>query len=203
MTERKSGYLKRVRWAILLPIVFVVVSTYLMVLSNKQFPMLRGRGTGWEVPARVINSLINGPGFFFGGLFNLFKLPMPYGLNKALAYDGTRLIGITAFWFLIGRAIDQRRAHQSLDQHHPIFAGVLFTFGALLCAVFAWGLFQDPNVNDLHMTWELMREYPLQTWTSMSVGMIVWLVAFSVYFGVKAFVAARRSLLPVQVVSDK
>jgi hypothetical protein len=25
-------------------------------------------GTGWEVPARVVNSLINGPGFYLGRL---------------------------------------------------------------------------------------------------------------------------------------
>ena len=87
----------RMRWRVLLPVAMLALSASLMVLAEKQQPMLRGMGTGWETPARVINSLINGPGFYVGGLIRL-PIPYPYGW---LNYDGDRILGIALFWFCL------------------------------------------------------------------------------------------------------
>jgi hypothetical protein len=75
----------RVRWRVVLPIVMLVVSTFLMVLTMKQGPMLRKMGTGWEVPARVLKGVINGPGFY---LTFFVPAPMPHNLDRHLNYDG-------------------------------------------------------------------------------------------------------------------
>ena len=137
-TETASRRFTRVRWRILLPILMLVLSSFLMVVARKQQPMLRKMGTGWEVPARVINALVNGPGFYVSTLIGILipvQLPIPGSLNKNLSYDAERLWGILVFWFFIGLAIDRRTSKQSLDQQYPIRAGVLFTFGALVCGV--------------------------------------------------------------------
>jgi hypothetical protein len=180
-----------VRWRILLPALFAVVSVSLMVLTARQAPMLRGAGTGWEVPARVINALINGLGF---GLGALFSLPIPHELDESLGYDGSRLFGIVAFWFLIGLTIDRRRDGRSLDQRHPIFAGVLFAVGALTCGVLGLAVWDNANIRNLNILWVSLTKYPLQTTSSMQLGMSVWLLVFCVYLGKKSFAAARRVL---------
>ena len=178
----------RMRWRVLLPVAMLALSASLMVLAEKQQPMLRGMGTGWETPARVINSLINGPGFYVGGLIRL-PIPYPYGW---LNYDGDRILGIALFWFLIGLSIDRRANKQALDQRHPIRAGVLFTFAALVCGFFGVGLgivaFRDPTF------WRLVAEYPLRTEHTMELGFVVWLLVFCCYFAKRAFIAASRSL---------
>jgi hypothetical protein len=101
-----------------------VFSTLLMLLAAKQQPMLWQMGTGWETPSTVINSLINGPGYY---LTAPIPIPIPHALDERLRYDGSRLLGIAVFWFLIGFSIDRRRGGQSLGQQHPIPIGVWFT----------------------------------------------------------------------------
>ena len=44
------------RWRILLPVLMTALSVYLMLLAKEQQPLLWKMGTGWEVPARVLNS---------------------------------------------------------------------------------------------------------------------------------------------------
>jgi hypothetical protein len=177
------------RWRILLPTVMSVLSAFLLALEARQQPMLRGMGTGWEVPAKVINSLINGPGFYLGGLIPLVLA----GLNQSLKYEAGRLLGIAFFWFLVGFSIDRRTNGQALDLRHPIRAGILFTFATLVCAFFGAGLgivtFRDP------IFWRVLTEYPLRTENTMKLGLVVWLLVFCRYFAKRAFIASRRSLV--------
>jgi hypothetical protein len=157
-----------------------------MVLAEKQGML--GKGMGWETPARVINSLINGPGFYVGGLI---RVPISYHYGW-LNYDGDRIVGIVLFWFLIGLSIDRRTKKQTLDQRHPIRAGVLFAFAALVCGFFGTGFgvvaFRDPTF------WHLLAKYPLQTPNTMLLGLVVWLLVFCLYFAKRAIIAARRSI---------
>jgi hypothetical protein len=102
--ERTTQAGTRTRWRVLLPVAMLVLSAFLMMLAENQQSMLRGMGTGWEVPARVVNAVVNGPGFYFGGLIPL----VPATLNRHLGFDGDRLFGIALFWFLIGLSIDRR-----------------------------------------------------------------------------------------------
>jgi hypothetical protein len=173
------------RWRFLLPILMVALSASLMVLAEKQQPTLRGMGTGWEVPARVINSFVNGPGFYLGVLI---PTPIPESLDRSLNYDANRLVGIAAFWFLVGLSIERRRNKQALSQHHPILAGVLFTVAALVCGLAGIGVGRDPN-----LMWTVVSKYPLRTWASMILSQELWLLGLSAYFVRRALIALRRS----------
>jgi len=166
----------------------LALSAFLMMLAEKQQPMMRGMGTGWDVPARVINSAVNGPGFYLSGVIPL----MPAGLNRRLDYDANRLFGIALFWFVIGLSLDRRTTTQALDRRHPVPAGVLFSFAALVCGFFGIGLgivaFRDPTF------WKLLVKYPLQTDMLAKLGLVVWLLIFCPYFVRRAFIAARSSV---------
>ncbi len=194
-TEAASRQTPRKRWRVLLPVLMSLLSALLMVVAKKQQPMLWRMGTGWEVPARVVNSLINGPGFWLGGLI---PLPIPYAVNGFLSFDGDRILGIAAFWFLIGLSIDRRRSLQSLDQQHPVLAGVLFILAALVFGFFGVAgdvmLFRDPKLE-----WRILSSYPLRTWDAMHFGMFVWCVILSLYFARRAFIAARRKLATIAI----
>lgn len=182
----------RVRWRVVLPIVMLIVSTVLMLLAKKQQPMLRKMGTGWEVPARILNCAINGPGFGFSAFI---PAPMPRSMNSYLDYDGGRLLGIVLFWFLIGWSLDRRGTGQSLGQKHPIPAGILFTLGALACRVFGIGLgvveFRDP------VFWRLVATFPLRSSESMTLVLVLWSLALCGYFCRRTFTSARQRLKPV------
>jgi hypothetical protein len=82
-----------------------VLSTLLMLLATKQLPTLRGMGTGWVAPATTINSLINGPGYYMTAPI---PIPIPHAVNERLSYEGSRLLGIAVFWFLIGLSMSTR-----------------------------------------------------------------------------------------------
>ena len=150
--------------------------------------MLRGMGTGWEVPARVVNAFLNGPGFYLG---RLVPIPIPDTLNRNLSYDADRLPGIAVFWFLIGLSIDRRKDKRALDRQHPIGAGVLFTFAMLTSGFFGFGL-GFAKFFDLTF-WKVIAVYPLRSSDSMALELVLWLLVFFVYFAKRAFVAARRS----------
>jgi hypothetical protein len=111
-------------------------------------------------------------------------------LDNHLNYDSNRLWGIGVFWFLIGLAIDRRRSGQRLEQQHPISTGVLFTFGALVCAVLGveLGTLELGNAT----SWDLIAQYPLRSSHSMTLAFVVWLLAFCGYFCKRAFIAARQ-----------
>lgn len=145
-------------------------------------------GTGWEVPARVINSLINGPGFYLGALI---RLPTPYALNGWLSYDVDRLLGIAAFWFLFGLSIDRRKSQRTLDRQRPVLAFVLFALTTSVLGFFGVAgyviRFRDPKLE-----WRILTNYPLRTSETMDVGVLLWCVILSVYFARRAFIAARR-----------
>lgn len=151
--------------------------------------MLSGMGTGWEVPARVLNFLINGPGFV---LSRFLPIPMPDALNRTLSYDADRLPGVVAFWFLVGLSIDRRRNKQSLDWKHPTYAGVLFGFSALALGFVGIAgivvLFRDP------MLTRILIEYPLRTSHTINLALQLWCGGLSAYFAKRAFVAGRRGL---------
>ncbi len=116
----------------------------------------------------------------------------PETLNEILSYDANRLLGIAFFWFLIGRSIDRRRHKQeALDLRHPIPAGVLFTFLALVCGLLGFGGVAEFRHR---LVWRVITAYPLRTWDTMNLGFEVWALVFFVYFARRAFIAARRSL---------
>jgi hypothetical protein len=169
----------------------LVFSTLLMLLATKEQPMLRKMGTEWETPATIVNSLINGPGYY---LTAPIPIAIPLALNERLRYDGSRLLGIAVFWFLIGLSIDKRRSGQSLEQPHPIPIGGWFTFCALVCGVLGIGLavveFRNAGF------WGLIAKYPLRSTGSMALGLVVWLLVFCGYFCRRALIAARQSLKP-------
>jgi hypothetical protein len=180
-----------------------VLSAFLMLLAKQQQHMLWNLGTGYEVPARVVDSLVNGPGFYFG---RLIPMPIPDAMNERLGYDGDRILGIAFFWFLIGLSVERRMNKQALDSHHPGRAAFLFTVGALICGVvglggFAYVFCPGPNMS----CWEqgmrmavlqlrLVAEYPLHSSITMQLSVAVWLLAFCAYFARRAFNAVRRSL---------
>ncbi len=145
-------------------------------------------GTGWETPARVINALVNGPGFYLG---RFIPLPMPEALNEFLNYDADRLSGIALFWFLVGWSIDRRRNKQAIDNKYPIGAGILFSIGALVCGVFviASVIF---TFDQYALFWKILVAYPFRSWETMTFGTLVWLGAFSAYFARRAFIAVTR-----------
>lgn len=179
----------RVRWRILLPVLMLALSSFLMVLEKIRQPMIAGWGTGWEAPARVVNSLINGPGFYLSAHV---PLPIPDTLLRSLNYDADRLLGIGFFWFLIGLSVDRRRSKYAIDQRHPISAGVMFMIAALFCAFFGvGGLIM--SIRDPFM-WRVITWHPFQTSETMRLGLELWLLIFSVYFARRAFIAVRRSL---------
>jgi hypothetical protein len=179
----------RARWRVLLPIPMLLLSALLMVLARREGPMLSRMGTGWEVPARVLNFLINGPGFV---LSRFLPIPMPEALNRSLSYDADRLPGVVAFWFLVGLSIDRRRNKQSIDSEHPVYAGVLFTLPALALGFFGIAgiifLFRDPILRKTPI------EFPLRTWHTISLGLQLWCVGLSAYFTRRAFVATQRRM---------
>ena len=194
-------------WRVLLPMVMLALSVFLMLLAKRQQPMLWRAGTGWEVPARVINSLINGPGFYLG---RLIPIPIPYALNETFSFDADRLPGIVVFWFMIGLSIDRRRNKQALDQRRPALAAVLFVLAAVSCAALGFRRIvyvfcPNPSLvpcDDPHVVWMALRlvaRYPLRTWSTMGLGLGVWFLVFSAYFARRAFVARGRSVAPAVV----
>jgi hypothetical protein len=162
-----------------------------MLLATTQLPALRGMGTGWVVPATTFNSLINGPGYYVTAPI---PIPIPHALNERLSYQGSRLLGIAVFWFLIGLSIDRGRGGQSLGQQHPILIGVWFTFCALVCGVFGIGSgladFRDA------VFWRLLARYPLRSQSLMTLGFVLWLLGLCGYFCRRGFITARQSLKP-------
>ncbi len=56
--------------------------------------MLRKMGTDWETPATIVNSLINGPGYY---LTAPIPIPIPLALNERLmtevGYSGSPFSG--------------------------------------------------------------------------------------------------------------
>ncbi len=183
----------RVRWRVILPVVMLIVSMLLMLLAKKQESMLRRMGTGWEVPARILNCIINGPGYYLSALI---PVPLPQSLDSRLDNDGARLLGIAFFWFLIGLSMDRRRIGRSLGQRHPIPVGILFTFGALVCGVFGIGL-GVVELGDATF-WDLIALYPFRSSHSMALAFVIWLLALSGYFLRRALILARQSLSPAR-----
>jgi len=172
-----------------------------MILAKQQQHILWKSGTGWEVPARVLNAIFNGPGFYLG---RLIPIPVPYALNEALSFDGDRILGVALFWFLIGFSIDRRIDKRSLDARHPIRAAALFACAALICSVFGYGglgyVFcptpdiscwkQGPGMAKVQLA--LLAEYPLRTSVAMVLYGAVWVLAFCAYFVKRAFTALTR-----------
>lgn len=197
--SRRSG----IPWKLLLPTIMTLLSLCLMLLAKRQQQTLWQSGTGWEVPARVWNAMINGPGFYFG---RLIPIPIPQALNRALSYDGDRIFGVALFWFFVGLAIERRIAKRSLDLLHPVGAGVLSGFAAFVCGVFAGGGVQYVFCPSPYMTcWDqssrmfwpvlsVLAKYPLRTYASSVLSVTVWLLGFCVYFSKRSFAAFRRSL---------
>jgi len=195
-----------VRWRILLPLIMTLLSAYLMVLAKRQQPTLRKSGTGWEVPARVLNAMINGPGFYFG---RFIFIPLPHAVNESLSDDGERMFGIAIFWFVIGLSIDRRVSKRALDLQQPTRAALLFAFAALICGVFAYGGITYVFCPSPNMTcWEqgskmfgtvvsVVAKYPLRTSASMALSVAGWLLVLSAYFVKRAFTALRRSKLRI------
>jgi hypothetical protein len=68
----------------------------------------------------------------------------------------------------------------------------LFSIAALTCGIFAFGLgiaeFRDP------IFWIILAKHPFSTLNTMTLGFVTWLLVFCVYFGRRAFVAARQGL---------
>ncbi|HSZ01138.1 MAG TPA: hypothetical protein VK788_16700 [Terriglobales bacterium] len=201
-TENTSPAVPKVRWSVILPLLMSVLSALLMVLAKRQQSMLWKVGTGYEVPARVINALTNGPGFYFG---HLVPIPIPHALNESLSYDGDRIFGVVLLWFIVGLSIERRINKQALDLHHPIRAGVLFAFAALICGVSAFGgmayiFCPSPNMacwDQIARLWPVLTgiaKYPLRTSHTMVLSVVVWLLALCAYFARRAFNAAQRSL---------
>ena len=112
------------------------IATGLMLLAGRQQQKISKLGTGWEPSARVVNSIINGPGFYFG---RRLHVPVPYSFNAVLGHDGDRLPGIILMWFLIGLAIDRWLSKRTLETSRPLATAALFTSGALACALLAFG----------------------------------------------------------------
>jgi hypothetical protein len=183
--------MSRVRWSVVLPIVMLVVSTLLMVLATKQAPMLQKMGTGWEVPARVLNGIVNGPGFYL-----TWFLRVPRSLDRDLDYDGNRLLGIVLFWFCIGQSLDGRGSTQSLGRRHPIPIGVLSTFGALVCGFFGIGL--GVTKFGEAISWKVIATWPLRSSDSMALALVVWLLVLCGYFCRRAFILAQQSPRPIR-----
>jgi hypothetical protein len=181
--QPSSQRLARYRWRVLLPIVMCVVSVFLMARA-KPTPF----NSGVEAPERIINSLINGPGFYLTGHL---RFPI-HALNEPLGDNTNRLFGIVGFWFLIGLSIDRRRNGQRLGSYHPIPAGILFTFGLLVCGLLGIGM--ALALCD-RITWRLIIDYPLRTTHSMELGLMLWMAALCAYFGRRVFIAARQSLV--------
>jgi hypothetical protein len=167
------------------------LSVLLMLLATRQQPMLWKIGTGWETPATIIDSLINGPGYYLTGPI---PIPIPHGMDERLRYDGSRLLGIAVFWFLIGLSIDRRTGGQSLGRRHPIATGIWFMFCALVCGFFGLGLgiveFRDAGF------WDLIAKYPFRSIGSMALGLIVWLLVFCGYFCRRALITVWHSERP-------
>ena len=119
----------------------------------------------------------------------LVPTPIPESLDRSLNYDANRLVGIAAFWFLVGLSIERRRNKQALGQHHPILAGVLFTVAALVCGLAGIGVGRNPN-----LMWTVVSKYPLRTWASVILSQEIWLLALSAYFARRALITFRRRL---------
>ena len=60
----KISHTTQARWKVALPILMSVLSLFLMLLAKRQQSVLFKTGIGWEVPARMVNALVNGPGFY-------------------------------------------------------------------------------------------------------------------------------------------
>ena len=180
-----------IRWRIAFPALMAVPSTLLMIRSATEEPMLREMGTGFEVPATIINSVINGPGYYLSALL---RLPIPDWLNEHLRYEACRLPAIIAFWFLAGLATDRHKAGKILGGQHSIPVGIPFMFAAFCCAVFGIGLGVVEFRNAV--SWWVLAEYPLRSASSMALGFVVWLLAFSCYFLRRTLIAARQSVRP-------
>jgi hypothetical protein len=190
----------RARWRIVLPVIMATLSVSLMILTKLQQPTLSGRGTGWEVPPRVMNSVINGPSFYFG---RWIPVPVPHALNSAFGYDGDRLLGIVLFWFFIGLCIERHRNKKALDTRYPTRAGVLFAFAALCFGAMSFGGFSyvfcpSPNlscseqVQNAGVVLTVALKYPLRTTATMVMSTTVWSLGFCLYFIRRAFAAFRK-----------
>lgn len=188
--------IRRLRWRILLPVLMTTVAASLMVLAQRQQPTLRTMGTGSEVPARVVNSVINGPGFYLG---RLIPIPVPYAIQEKLRYDADRIVGIAVFWFLLGLSIDRRRNQQVRPLEHAVIAAVLFGCAAVLSGVVAFTTMFNticPNFSVVgcprpDLFWRVLSRYPLRTWETMYLGLGVWLMGFCFYFARRTFIVVR------------
>ena len=194
------GALARTRWRIVLPSIMTVLSVYLMLLAKREQPTISGLGTGWEVPANVLNCVINGPGFAFG---RIIPIPTPHAVNEALGYNGDRLLGVVLFWSLLGWSIERRINNQTLDLHQPIRSAILFALIALACGVLVFGGISYVICPSPHLacrdqlglagvTLTVTAKYPLRTTTTRVLSTSAWLLGFCLYFARRAFLATRR-----------
>lgn len=193
---------KGARCGVVLPVVMGILSVTLMLLTKAQESRLSGRGTGWEVPPRVLNCIVNGPAFYFG---RWIHVPVPHPLDNALAYDGDRLLGIVLFWFFVGLAIERHRDKKALDTHYPARAAVVFTFATLWFAIMGYEAFcyvfcPSPNLSCSDQVqygawvFSVALKHPLHTTATMVVSTTVWSLGFCLYFAKRAFVALRKTV---------
>jgi hypothetical protein len=193
-----------IHWRILLPLAMVVLSASLMLVTRRQEHMFLKMGTGWEPPARVVNAIINGPGFYFGR--RLIPIPIPTAINEALSYDGDRLLGVAFFWFSIGLAIERHLKKQALDSHYPMRAAVFFALAWLICGALMYGgiafvFCPSPNmtcseqvVKTAPTVLGLVARYLLRLQHTMVLSVSLWLFFFCGYFAKRTFAAVKRSL---------
>jgi hypothetical protein len=98
----------------------------------------------------------------------------------------------------LGLSIDRRRNKQALDQRYPIRVGALFAFAALVCGAtgierIVYTFCPTPAVFCPDgVVWRLLTKYPLRTWSTMDLGIGLWLLALAAYFARRSFIAAAR-----------
>jgi hypothetical protein len=173
-----------VRWKLVLPIVMVFLSTFLMLITHQQQLAHRGMGTGLNVPARTINFMINGPGFWF-----FPRMGLPDEVDRALANDGGRLFGVTVIWVLIGLGLDHRRENRDLSRQRPWLALALFGIAAIIFAAFA-GLFGVWFYRSYE--WELPWRYVLWQYATATFGFAIWSLVLFAYFARRSFAACKN-----------
>jgi hypothetical protein len=196
-----GSILRAVRWARVLPVLAVGITSVLMILAAKQneeiwatYARHSDTPQEFQAPARLFAQILNGPGFFFTVWRGGFEA---FGLYFS---DVGRLLGVVLFWCWVGWALDRRlRGTCAPFIRSRLVRGSLYATLLGLSCMFAGLILEDLHSRMLFPAghvWRFVVAVGLRYSAWNFYVFLLWTFAFVLYFGRKLLVAITSPTLP-------
>jgi len=182
------GYVQRVRWRWVLPVVMVGTTAMLLVLAGYELSERNSSDRydlvyGMNPPAVIIARAINGPGY--SPSTSLGDVPF----HRFQVLEPSRLLPVLVFWSIVGLALEKRLQHQFLAKRRwHRFAISLIGLSGSVCIL--WTSFNDVRFfyqfyGKLEYFLLEVRQIGLWAHGLNALLVLLWATGFTAYFSWK------------------